>query len=505
MRIVLRHARLVLLLLGLMSGADRKLFSQDRLPAVAGSFYPSGRQQLEESLESLFAPARKITGNQPLALVVPHAGYLFSGEVAASAYRQLDRNRSYRHIFILGPTHRMYFDGVSVYTGSNFITPLGKVPVDPLAARLVEQNSFLSSDPAPHRHEHCIEVQLPFLQYWLEEPFSVVALLVGGESRETTRKLAEILQPWFNDENLFIISADFSHYPPAAMGREADLATADAIAANSPQKFIEAIAKNKKTYGTSLATSICGWMPMLTLLQITGRREEITWEKIMYRNSGDSPHGDKQKVVGYWALAATKQADTAKAEGFRLTEGEKETLLKMARSTLREYLTTRTLPVTGEKELSPNLRAPAGAFVTLREKGRLRGCIGNFFSREPLYRTVQEMAVAAATRDTRFDPVNPAELTRIDIEISVLTPLKKIGSPSEFRLGKDGIYMVNGERSGTFLPQVAEETGWTTEEFLGHCARDKARIGWDGWKDPNTELYTYQAFVFGEKTSTPAY
>jgi AmmeMemoRadiSam system protein A len=148
--------------------------------------------------------------------------------------------------------------------------------------------------------------------------------------------------------------------------------------------------------------------------------------------------------------------------------------------------------------MSKNLLAKAGAFVTLHENNELRGCIGSFTSEVPLYQIVQEMAVASATRDTRFMPVTFSETNKIHIEISVLTPLHRIQSIDEFKLGRDGIYIKKGNRSGTFLPQVANDTQWSVEEFMGHCARDKAGIGWDGWKDRDVELFTYQALVFGE-------
>jgi len=160
-------------------------------------------------------------------------------------------------------------------------------------------------------------------------------------------------------------------------------------------------------------------------------------------------------------------------------------------------LRTGQLPKVDTASFSPALKVHTGAFVTLNKENRLRGCIGRFMADEPLWKVVQQMAVAAAVQDPRFPPVKPVEMDKTNIEISVLTPLKKINSIDEIKLGRDGIYLVKNNRSGTFLPQVATETGWNLEEFLGHCARDKAGLGWNGWKD--AELYTYQAIVFDEK------
>jgi AmmeMemoRadiSam system protein A len=156
-----------------------------------------------------------------------------------------------------------------------------------------------------------------------------------------------------------------------------------------------------------------------------------------------------------------------------------------------------TKPEIDEKNLSPILKTNCGAFVTLKKNGNLRGCIGRFDASEPLYKVVQEMAIASSTQDTRFLPVESNEIPELEIEISVLTPMRRISTIDEFELGKHGIYMRKGYRSGTFLPQVAAETGWTKEEFLGHCAQDKAGFGWNGWKD--AELFVYEALVFGEE------
>ncbi len=467
----------------------------DRQPSVAGSFYPAGKQELLMMLDELFLTAKSASGTNPQVLVVPHAGYVYSGQVAAAAYKLIDREKSYRRIFIIGPNHRVAFEGVMVYTQGDFLTPLGRVAVDPLAAELVRKYPLFGSDPKPHLQEHCIEVQLPFLQYWLKKPFAIVPVLIGGNSAEIARQAGSILAPYLTPENLFIISADFSHYPPYSDAIKADLATADAIASNKTKTFLNVTAKNERDFGPGLQTSICGWMPMLSLLQITEKDPGIEYMKIVYQNSGDSRYGDREKVVGYWAMAAVRKTSGA---GFTLSQDEKEILLSLARRTISSYLSDKSIPAVEEESLPANLKTPTGAFVTLRKNHQLRGCIGNFFSEKPLYKIVREMAIAAATMDSRFLPVSIDEMKSVEVEISVLTPLHRISSIEEFRLGRDGIYMKKGNRSGTFLPQVAQETGWNLEEFLGHCARDKASIGWEGWKEKDTELYTYQALVFSE-------
>ncbi len=253
---------------------------------------------------------------------------------------------------------------------------------------------------------------------------------------------------------------------------------------------------------------------MLTLLEMTRNNSRIRLDSVEYRNSGDSEIGGKDRVVGYWAMTVS----TTEAMGslrrplggrpvpltfgveqkveFALTAKEKKELLKIARAALVGHVRDGAIPTVDAAAMPAVLRTPCGAFVTLEEHHQLRGCIGRFGAEQPLYKVVQEMAAAAATEDYRFSPVQPSDLEKLSIEISVLTPMRKISSVDEIEPGKHGIYLRKGNRSGTFLPQVATETGWSKEEFLGHCAQDKAGIGWDGWKD--AEIYVYEALVFSE-------
>lgn len=470
--------------------------SNDRMPAVAGSFYPAGKHELEAMLDGFFNDAETGPEKQPLALIVPHAGYVFSGEVAASAFEMLDRDSKFDRVFLIGSAHAAYFSEVAVYPSGNFITPLGKVPVDPLTARLADEFDFIRPNIQAHAKEHSLEVELPFLQYWLNKPFSIVPILIGANPGETSRNLASALKPYFNPKNLFVISTDFSHYPNYSDAREADRLTADAIVTNSPETFIEVKKRVEKKYRPSLVTACCGWASILSLLYITENNDDVSYQKMVYQNSGDSRYGDHDRVVGYQAIGVFQNGKATDEAEFSLSDDEKITLLKIARRTLNDYLKHGIIPAVEDEELTDNLLTEAGAFVTLKKKGALRGCIGNFKPDRPLYRMVQSMAVAAATNDHRFEPVTRYEIENLDIEISVLTPMRKIESVDEIEMGKHGIYIKKDYRAGTFLPQVATQTGWTKEEFLGHCARDKAHIGWDGWKD--ADVFIYEALVFGE-------
>jgi MEMO1 family protein len=465
------------------------------MPAVAGQFYPGEKQELVSVISSLFAHAVPSQGlNNVVAVVTPHAGYVFSGGVAASALRQIDPEKKFQNVFLLGVSHHAGFEGAALYLRGDYQTPLGKVPVNRELSRqlLASGNMFLEQYDADAR-EHSLEVQVPLLQFYLKKSFRIVPILLGTQNPETCKRIAEVLRPYLTPENLFVVSTDFSHYPEYSDAVMVDHLTAKAVESNSPDNLLKTLAENARKGIPDLATSMCGWAGVLTLLDMMHAVPGITPRLIQYKNSGDSPAGKKDHVVGYCAIAFAQKEPALTAA---LDEKARKGLLRIARETIKEYLTTgRTLPIDAA-HLSQSLKAPSGAFVTLNKEGELRGCIGRFDATLPLCDVVQQMAIAAATEDPRFPRVTAAELDPIEIEISVLTPMRRIHSIDDIELGKHGIYIRKGGHGGTFLPQVAKETGWTKEEFLGHCARDKAGLGWDGWKE--AEIYIYEAIVFDE-------
>lgn len=481
-----------------------------RPAAVAGQFYPGDKKSLTDMLKECYADAEQSKpANNVLAVIVPHAGYVFSGAVAASAFASIAADRVYEHIFLIGPSHHIYMDSASVNTQYDaYATPLGEVPVDrALCQRLIDDNpDCFTCNPKAHVSEHCLEVQLPLLQYHFNHLPEIVPIIVASQSGETIYKVAEALKPYFNEKNLFVISSDFSHYPSYEDAELVDKVTADSIMTGSPRKFVNALEKNENAHIGNLATSACGQSAILTLLYITSQTSGINIEHIEYRNSGDSRlYGEKDRVVGYHSFIFTHTEDKAKktnvdnhdtAISFSLSDSEKKTLLAIARGTIANRLCHTHSKLYDEAEITDTLNMHCGAFVTLNEGGRLRGCIGMLRTEEPLYRTVAEMAEEAAFSDPRFPALDKDELSEVEIEISVLSPLHRISSIDEFILGKHGIYMRKGTRSGTFLPQVADEVNWTKEDFFGHCAQDKAGIGWDGWRQ--AELFTYEAVIIKE-------
>ncbi|MBP7496823.1 MAG: AmmeMemoRadiSam system protein B [Bacteroidales bacterium] len=468
---------------------------EDRAAAVAGQFYPSDSRQLENKLDSLFALSKaEVNKNNTVAIIAPHAGYVFSGKVAASAFNQIAQDKNYDNIFILASSHRNYYDGASIYSKGDFIIPSGTVQVNrKLAESLKKQYNVLNFDENYHKNEHSLEVQLPFIHKKMKKAYKIVPILIGTDNPSTCKQIAEALSPYFNNRNLFVVSTDFSHYPSYSDANYIDKITADAILSNSSIKLLNTLNENKTKNINGLSTSLCGWTSVLTLLYITEKMQDVKYNHILYQNSGDVKEGGKEGVVGYHSIAVT-----IKDDDFKISNEDKKALLKVARTTIEKYIKEGKTPDFNKEAFSDKLSLHQGAFVTLHKDGQLRGCIGKFKADIPLYLVVRDMAIAAATEDTRFNPVTKEEIPKIEIEISVLSPMKKINSIDEIILGKHGIYIKKGYNGGTFLPQVATETGWSKEEFLGHCARDKAGIGWDGWKDKDTEIFIYSAIVFGE-------
>ena len=468
-----------------------------RMPAVAGAFYPADADTLRETVVSFLSEASSAEADKEVqAVIVPHAGYVYSGSTASEAIKAIPSDAVYKRIFLLGPSHRAAFDGASVNNAfDSYATPLGQVKVDNEAVdALLHADPVFTYVPEAHAREHCLEVQLPFLQVHLQHVPPIVPVIIGTQDLAKLRRIAQALQPYFTSDNLFVISSDFSHYPSYEDANRVDKVTGEAIESGSLRKFLDALEKNARKGVPRLATSACGQSPIAVLLLLMEGRKDLQVRHLAYCNSGDAVYGDKDRVVGYHAFSIVKKAE---ADAFALTGEERAQLLQIARKSIDYELARKTdLPYDSTK-MSPALKEHCGAFVTLHKGGKLRGCIGNLIGFLPLYRLVANMAKLAAFEDPRFYPVKESEMKDIDIEISVLSPLRKIQSIDEFQLGRHGIYIIKGEHRGTFLPQVAEETGWTKEEFLGHCARDKAGLAWNGWKD--AELYVYEAIVFGEE------
>lgn len=457
----------------------------------AGRFYESDPKLLGQEVDGyLLRHSQSRLYEQVTALIVPHAGYYFSGNVAASAYMALNPEHKYKRIFLLGPSHQEWLNGASVNGEADYYTtPLGEVKVDCDTARqLIASDSVFTYRPEAHDREHCLEVQLPFLQRRLGEVPPIVPIIISTNELSKLSRMSHVLQPYLNDDSLFIISSDFSHYPSYEDAYDIDTKTGKAIESGNVDQFIATLETNARSGKPNLMTSACGAFPIVVLLQMLDSHYEV--KHLMYQNSGDID--DRSRVVGYHSFAVVrKQQET---NDFVLSDQDKRVLKEIALQRITSTLEGEASNLSTKTSLSSTLCQNCGAFVSLHKHGQLRGCIGHFGEDVPLYEIVGEMAKAAAFEDPRFSPLRREELDDLDIEISVLTPMRRIQSIDEFILHRHGIYIRKGFRSGTFLPQVADEVNWTKEEFVGHCSRDKAGLGWDGWRD--AELYVYEAIVF---------
>ena len=497
---------LLILMMTMMNSCNGQITAPVVRPATqAGRFYEGNPRVLSYEVDSLLARHTKEAENgSPVAayenvaaLIVPHAGYYFSGNVAASAYARLAPDRQYKRIFLLGPSHYEWLDGASVNTETDcYATPLGEVRVDRETAKKLTtaegaDSVFIYRSEA-HDREHCLEVQLPFLQRRFREVPPIVPIIISTNDFQKLKRMAEMLKPYFTDDNLFIISSDFSHYPSYGDACAVDAKTGKAVESGNVEQFIAAIEANARCGIRNLQTSACGEFPIITLMMMLNSQCEV--KHIMYQNSGDIDNHDPNRVVGYHSFVVVRNKQTRTNTEFSLSDEEKRKLKEIALTSIKDSLDGKRISQPTLKSKLSSLYSKCGAFVSLHKKGRLRGCIGHFGEDSPLYEIVAEMARAAAFEDPRFLPVSRDELDDIDIEISVLTPMRQIQSLDEFQLHKHGIYIRKGHRSGTFLPQVADEVNWTKEEFVAHCSQDKAGLGWDGWRD--AELYVYEAIVF---------
>jgi len=428
-----------------------------RPPAVASLFYPGDARTLAGEI----ADYLEQTGDAPIApgfpkaVIVPHAGFIYSGPVAASAYDRLRPARGIvRRVVILGPCHRVPVHGLALPRARAFDTPLGRIPVDGEAIASVRGLPQVVESAATHAEEHALEVQLPFLQRVLGE-FSLVPLVVGDAAPE---KVAEVLERlWGGPETLIVISSDLSHYHSYEAARRIDGATVRAILG-----FDAGISHEQA----------CGATPVAGML-IAARRKGLAPELLDCRNSGDTA-GDKTRVVGYASFALASERPRYGTE-----HGRK--LLQIARQSISSALVAGGKPGTPPAE-EPWLRESRATFVTLMQGEELRGCVGALEAQRPLAQDVAENARAAAFEDARFKPLIPDEFARTDIEVSLLSTPKRVSFADHadliglLRPGVDGVILEHGEedKRATFLPQVWE-TLPDPEQFIAHL-RQKAGI-----------------------------
>jgi len=465
-----------------------------RQPAVAGSFYPADPKELAETIDGFLAKAAPPPVEDVVALVAPHAGYVYSGPVAAYSYALL-KGKKFDRVVVIAPSHYEAFDFSSVYDGAAYNTPFGQVPVDQaFAAKLAKASPLIRLSPAGHtpsadRPEHSIEVQLPFLQRVLGQ-FQLVPIIVGDQSYDACRALGVALAKLVAGTNTLIVaSSDLSHYHTYDEAVREDHKTLKAI---EEYDYFD-LSRNLDLR----VWEACGGGPIVATM-IAAERLGATEAKLLhYANTGDVT-GDHSRVVGYGAVALVKASGAAKTAeaAFSLGKAEKDALLKIARASVETSVRTGK-PYECSTGGLETLAQERGAFVTLTENGQLRGCIGYVAPIKPLYLTVRDVAQMAALRDTRFRPVTAGELGDLHYEISVLSPLRRVTDVQEIRIGQHGLLIHTNDHEGLLLPQVATEQKWDRPTFLEEVCY-KAGLPAHAWQSAGADLFRFTALVFGE-------
>lgn len=481
-------------------------------PQVAGRFYPGDEAALKNQITAFFknVPSQAPKGT-PIAIISPHAGYQYSGQVAAYGYNAI-KDRKFDRVIILALKHQLglkRIKGISVSSAKNFKTPLGLIPVDREACdQLLKASNLFGTFENAFKEEHSLETQLPFLQMTLKD-FKIIPLIVCILTKDDFEPIVNAIKPLISDSTLIVASSDFTHYGenygflPFKNDIEKNIHKYDY---GLFEKVLTKDFEGLRAYRQYSQINACGILPIALLLKLLPG--DAQGEILNYDTSGRQLNNFSSSVsyasILFTRPAAEKPEDSAMpkdATGKQsfLTDPEKSLLLSLARDTLKTHTANGgARPVVApESSLTPRLKEKYGVFVTLKIGGELRGCIGHITPREPLFRGVIENTVNAATNDLRFKPVEAGEVSGITIEISVLTQPKMIKGPDEFVVGKEGILIRKGSANAVFLPQVATEQGWDRNETLRHLCQ-KAGLSENAWKDDGMEFYVFTAEVFGE-------
>lgn len=464
---------------------------------LAGTWYEADPTALLGELESWLSAAPDEPHGEVMALILPHAGYRYSGPTAARGVA-LVRGKPYRRVVVLGPSHRFPLSNkVALPRGSSFTTPLGDIPFDRDSFDALLAHDVFESLPAVHRGEHCIEIQLPMLQAALPA-FELVPLVVGDVDEAAMEDIAHALLGIADEQTLVVVSSDFTHFgrrfgfepfrtDVLARIEELDRGAFDTIARADVAAFA--------AYTRDTGATICGRRPIEILLRMLPA--EVRVRLLAYETSGHLTQ-DVEHSVSYLAASFEGAWGCPPAGVLGLSEADGQVLLRLAREAIRFRLERGEVP-TPEDLLTvvpPALRQHAGVFVTLRQGSALRGCIGHVRPEGALARAVVHSAIGAALHDRRFAPVERKELDELTVSVSVLTPPRAVAGPEAVRVGQDGILLERGGRSAVFLPEVATDQGWDLETTLAHLGA-KAGLPPDAWRE-GASYEVFQAIKFAE-------
>jgi hypothetical protein len=508
-----------------------------RPAAVAGTWYPDDAQVLGKLVDELLVKASPRTHPKGVirALLAPHAGYQYSGATAAAGY-QLLKGQNPSRVIVIGPSHHGDFHGLSILEVTHYETPLGRLPLDLKAIAQLRKSSLVVADAQADEREHSIEIQLPLLQRVLTAGWKLVPILVGQMSAKDYAKAADLLRPLADDQTLIILSGDFTHYGPnydylpfppddddtiKLSLKQLDMGAYDKIVAHDAAGLL--------AYREMTGITACAFGPVMILLNMLP--DNATPTLVKYYTSGELT-ANYNNSVSYLAVAITSEQPFATVKAVKskttppdsvasevkpkstasdsssdknqkkmknLSESQMKFLHQLARQAVEAAVVKGQDPekvlTTLASRMPEELQKPAGAFITLKELGELRGCIGHIFPKEPLYRAVVINAINAAQHDPRFYPVQAEELPEIELEVSVLTPPQPIASYHDFEIGKHGIILKKDGRAAVFLPEVAVEQNWNREQTLSQLAK-KAGLPPDAWQTgAKFEVFTTQTYT----------
>ncbi|UCH95236.1 MAG: AmmeMemoRadiSam system protein B [Candidatus Aminicenantes bacterium] len=490
-------------------------------------WYPRSPEQLTHMLETFFKNAEiKPIPGKIVGLIGPHAGLGYSGQCAARAYKQLEKLPGLERVILMGISHRGGFYGAAVSDFDYNSTPLGNIPVDTqITAQLAKESLFRKSNSIL-QDEHSLETHLPFLQYIQKKlknnQYKIVPILFGYLEKKDFKKMADIIKKYVTPKTLIIASSDFTHYG-AGYGYVPFRTNIKENLTRLDMGMIEHIKKldfdGFYNYQRDTDITMCGFVPVGVLMNIF-KENNCKAALIDYYKSGDRGN-DYSFSVSYASLIISKESGKTSVKRspgkafpgpkktkenigdkpMSLNLKEKKTLLSIARKTLEDHFQGNYVvlkEVENNFPITPGLKEKAGVFVTLRKQGDLRGCIGSIVGEEPLWEGVRNNVLKSAFRDPRFYPLKEDELEKIDIEISVMTPLQQINDYKKIQLGTDGVIIRKGYHQAVYLPQVATETGWDLDQFLGHLCQ-KAGLPANEYKSKDIEFHIFQALVFDEK------
>jgi len=458
-----------------------------KAPNVAGQFYSADADELSQQVDQFLNQADvEVYSRRVPMVIVPHAGYIYSGPTAAYSFKAISR-QNIKTVIILAPSHFFGFDGISIWPDGLFETPLGHVSVDEELVRQIQAQCLVCAfEPQAFAKEHSLEVEIPFIQKVFPGA-KIVAVIVGQPAKNVLEDFAAALGRVIAERTdiQIVVSTDWSHYHDEMTAGMMDQRAIDLV-----KKFqIDQLWQE----GKNQRVELCGFFPVIAAMSLA-KQKGWTHVDVLKTGNSVSATGDKNRVVGYAALAF--YADEA-SDSSGLSLEDKRLLFDIVQDTLNQFVNDGKI---FDVHLSTeHLNQSLGIFVTLKAHDRLRGCIGRIVAAEPLYTSARDMAIAAASEDHRFAPVRPDELKDIEVEISVLSQPRDVSGAGEIVLGRHGVILGQGGRQGVFLPQVADETGWSKEEFLSELCSQKADLPRDCWQDPQTRIQVFTADVFAEK------